>query len=149
MPIAAAICALLLLTTTTLHYEMLRAMSALLPRLAIPGRVSVLLGIIGAFVAHLLEIVLYALAYYLIRDQFDLGNFQGHFTDTFATFLYFSAETFTSVGFGDIYPTGPLRLVCGLEALNGLLLIGWSASFTYIFMQRFWAVDGDKIGSFR
>jgi hypothetical protein len=32
-----------------------------------------------------------------------------------------------------------LRLLAGAEALNGLVLIGWSASFTYIAMERFWS----------
>jgi len=56
--------------------------------------------------------------------------------------MYFSAETYTSLGFGDITPVGPIRLLAGIEALNGLLLIGWSASFTYIAMERFWDADG-------
>jgi hypothetical protein len=37
-----------------------------------------------------------------------------------------------------VTPVGPIRLLAGLEALNGLLLIGWSASYTYIAMERFW-----------
>ena len=77
---------------------------------------------------------------YYMRDKFGLGNFGGHFADTLPTFLYFSAETYTSLGFGDIFPIGPLRIVCGIETLNGLLLIGWSASFTYVFMEHFWQI---------
>lgn len=53
--------------------------------------------------------------------------------------LYFSAETYTTLGFGDLTPAGPVRLLAGVEALNGLLLIGWSASYTYIAMERFWS----------
>jgi hypothetical protein len=135
------ICTTLVFTTTLLHYELLRGLTAMLPKLSVSGRVRVLIGIIGTFMAHLLEILLYALAYYFLRDQYDLGNFGGHFVDQFSTFLYFSAETYTSVGFGDIYPVGALRMVCGFEALNGLLLIGWSASFTYVFMEHFWKID--------
>jgi diguanylate cyclase (GGDEF)-like protein len=30
--------------------------------------------------------------------------------------------------------------ITGVEALNGLLLVGWSASFTYLAMQRYWNV---------
>jgi len=52
--------------------------------------------------------------------------------------MYFSAETYTSLGFGDMTPIGPIRLIAAVEALNGLLLIGWSASFTYISMEKFW-----------
>ncbi|HEX8981071.1 MAG TPA: potassium channel family protein [Parasulfuritortus sp.] len=146
MYIAFLICVVLLLATTVLHYECLRGLSSLLPRLAVSGRLRVLIGILGTFFAHMLEITLYGLAYYSLRDHFDLGNFGGHFADKFSTFLYFSAETFTSVGFGDIYPAGALRMVCGFEALNGLLLIGWSASFTYVFMEHFWKIGGSGNG---
>jgi hypothetical protein len=52
--------------------------------------------------------------------------------------MYFSAETYTSVGYGDVVPVGHVRLLAGIEALNGLVLIGWTASYTYIAMERFW-----------
>ena len=144
MGIAAFICAALVLATTLLHYEYLRALSTVLPRLQTSGRGRVLVGILGVFVAHSTEIVLYGAAYYYLRDRFGLGNFSGHFADTLPTFLYFSAETYTSLGFGDIVPVGPLRIVCGIEALNGLLLIGWSASFTYVFMEHFWQIGNNS-----
>jgi hypothetical protein len=48
---------------------------------------------------------------------------------------------YTSLGFGDFTPVGPIRLLAGAEALNGLLLIGWSASFTYISMEKFWSAE--------
>jgi hypothetical protein len=51
-----------------------------------------------------------------------------------------SAETYSSLGFGDVIPFGAIRLVAGVEALNGLLLIGWTASYVYIAMERFWNV---------
>jgi hypothetical protein len=56
----------------------------------------------------------------------------------FARCVYFSAETYTSLGYGDVVPHGDLRLLAGMEALNGLLLIGWTASYTYISMERLW-----------
>ena len=34
-------------------------------------------------------------------------------------------------------------MLAGMEALNGLLLIGWSASYTYIAMERFWGDHGN------
>ncbi|MHB2205292.1 hypothetical protein [Methylobacterium sp. CM6257] len=36
----------------------------------------------------------------------------------------------------------PPRLLAGVEALNGLLLIGWSASFTYLAMERYRPLHG-------
>ena len=52
--------------------------------------------------------------------------------------VYLSATTFATVGFGDLVPVGPLRLVTGTEALSGFILITWSASFLYLEMQEFW-----------
>jgi hypothetical protein len=144
MPIALLVCATLILSTTLLHYEFLRGLSVILQKIGVSGRVRVLMGILGTFVAHILEIILYGAAYYFLRDKLGLGSFTGQFIDSFPTFVYFSAETYTSVGFGDIIPTGPLRFVCGIEALNGLLLIGWSASFTYVFMEHFWKIGSDR-----
>jgi hypothetical protein len=57
-------------------------------------------------------------------------------------FAAFLAETYTSLGYGDVVPRGDVRLLAGIEALNGLLLIGWSVSYTFIAMERFWKDDG-------
>jgi hypothetical protein len=103
-----------------------------------PGRVLAVL--FGALFGYLLEISFYALAYYSLVDHFGLGTFGGKFADNFSSYRYFSAETYTTIGLGDIYPLGPLRLITGFEALNGLLLIGWSASFTYLAMEKFWNI---------
>jgi hypothetical protein len=46
--------------------------------------------------------------------------------------------SYTTLGVGDVYPKGLLRILVGVEALNGFLLITWSASFTYLMMQRYW-----------
>ena len=43
-----------------------------------------------------------------------------------------SAVTFTPVGYGDITPGGPIRVLAGTEALLGLMFITWSASFSYL-----------------
>jgi hypothetical protein len=38
-----------------------------------------------------------------------------------------------------LVPQGPARMLAGVEALNGLLLIGWTSSFTYVAMAEFWS----------
>jgi ion channel len=120
-----------------LHYEVLRLMSFGLPRLAIRPRAKLLLVIFGTFISHALQMLLYAAGYALLADGLGLGKLSGG-RSTFTDYLYFSAETYTSLGFGDLIPIGPLRLMAGVETLNGLLLIGWSASYIYISMERFW-----------
>ena len=140
MLIASILAALLVILSTFTHYEVLRLLSAYVPRIRIRPRARLLAVLFGTFSGHLLGISFYAAAYYYLKDHFDLGNFGGDFVDRFTSYIYFSAETYTTIGLGDIYPLGPLRLITGIEALNGLLLIGWSASFTYLAMQKFWNI---------
>ena len=138
MPLAILACALLVVATTVIHYEVLRGLNQTLPALAIPHRVKLVVVILAAFMAHVIEMALYGGALYGLVAWLDTGSLVGSAGFSLATCMYFSAETYTSLGFGDLTPVGPLRLLAGVEALNGLLLIGWSASFTYIAMERFW-----------
>jgi hypothetical protein len=55
--------------------------------------------------------------------------------------VYFSAVVYTTLGLGDVVPHGAIRFMAGTEALTGFLLITWSASFTFLEMQRFWRND--------
>jgi len=127
--------------STLLHYECLKLLNDFLPRAAIiENRAKVLAALGGAMVSHLAQITLFGGAYHLLRDTLGLGGFGGTFKDAFSSFFYFSIETYTSLGIGDIYPTGSLRLVTGIEALTGLLMISWTASFTYLEMSRYWEI---------
>lgn len=129
---------LLVAATTLIHYEVLRGLSLLLPRLSMPPRARLVVVIFLAFLAHSLEILIYALAICAVASFPQLGGLTGHAVFTPMVCLYFSAETYSSLGYGDVLPTGVMRLLAGVEALNGLLLVGWSASYTYLAMERFW-----------
>jgi len=128
---------LLVAITSLIHYEALSILSRRLPRTELPRRALVLVALMGLFVAHAIEIALYGLGYALLARWPGHGGI-GLGPTGFDTALYFSAETYTSLGLGDVTPVGPMRLLAGVEALNGLLLIAWSASFIYLEMERHW-----------
>jgi hypothetical protein len=138
MGLVASFCFMLLVTTTVLHYEVLRLLTVGLPVLGMPPRLKLILVILSAFCAHAAEILLYGIAYYLLVTWLGVGSMGQSGELTFSRCLYFSGETYTSLGYGDVVPHGDLRLLAGMEALNGLLLIGWTTSFTYLSMARFW-----------
>ena len=50
----------------------------------------------------------------------------------------------SSLGHGDIYPLGGLRLMAGIETITGLMVIAWPASFTYLAMEKFWDLHGPR-----
>ncbi len=87
---------------------------------------------------HTVEIWVFGGAYYLLLNLADVGGVQGMHPHSMLDSVYFSAMVYTTVGFGDMIPVGPIRLLAGSEALVGLMLITWSASFTYLEMTRYW-----------
>jgi hypothetical protein len=136
--VAAGVTLSLVAFSALLHYEALRLCNDRLPRLdRVASRASVLLAIAAAFASHLVQIAAFAAAYGLLHGT-AVGSLQGHVPQSAASFLYFSVETYTSLGFGDVYPAGPMRLMAGMEALTGLLMIGWTTSYTYLEMMRHW-----------
>lgn len=141
-------CCLLVVLTTFLHYEVLGLLNARLPTLPVPQRAKLLVVMLAAFFTHAVEMGLYGMAYHLLTTLVaDAGSMTGSGAGTLSSAMYFSAETYTSLGFGDVTPSGPIRLLAGVEALNGLLLIGWTASFTYLAMEHFW--NGGQRGTDR
>lgn len=138
MILVALMCISLLVSTTLIHYEVLHHMTVRLPTLRVPPRTKLIAVIFSAFLAHGAEIILYGLVIYAIIHFADVGTLRGPGGSSFSNCLYLSAETYSSLGFGDVVPLGPIRLVAGMEALNGLLLIGWTTSYAYIAMEQFW-----------
>jgi hypothetical protein len=121
-----------------IHYESLRAITILTSHLTIPHRALSLVVIAGVLLAHLLEICIFAAGFFLMQEHLGLGSVAGQFNGSALDYFYFSATTYSTLGVGDLFPTGSIRLVAGIEALTGFVLIGWSASFTYLSMQRSW-----------
>ena len=121
-----------------IHYEFLYRLTLVIPRIEIAHRYRIVLGVVGALIAHAIEVWIFAVVYYLMHKAEDWGELTGNFNGTLMDCAYFSFTTFTTLGFGDIEPLGDVRYLTGLEALTGLVLITWSASFLYLEMQKDW-----------
>jgi hypothetical protein len=77
------------------------------------------------FLASLVEIASWAVVYLPIQALPDLE-----------TALYFSAVTFTSLGYGDVTLKPPWRLLSALESANGVILFGWSTAVVFAFVRE-------------
>ena len=121
-----------------LHYEVLIRSGILLRRMNVKSRWRVLIGICFAFFAHVVEIWLFAFAFFILVQGREFGSFSGAFDGSLLDCCYISFTTYTSLGIGDIEPHGDIRFLVGIEALVGLVLIAWTASFLFLQMERFW-----------
>ncbi len=127
-----------------IHYELLRMVSVAMPKMRGSARRRLLSAIGVVFMAHILEISLFAIAFALMQHRWGLGEIAGAIEGSWVDFFYFSAASYTTLGMGDLFPTGHLRFVAAIESLTGLILIAWSASFTYLAMNKFWGMRDTK-----
>ena len=121
-----------------IHYEILYRLTSAIPKMKIKHRFRIVIGVFGALIAHVLEVWLFAFAYYFMINAEGWGSLQGNFDGTLLDCVYFSFTNYTTLGYGDIEPIGNLRFLTGVESLTGLVMITWTASFLYYEMQRHW-----------
>jgi hypothetical protein len=132
------ICILVVAAAVVIHDRALVMASRAFPNFRVRPQNAFILIILGIIATHVVEIALFAGAYWLIDTHFEAGVFKGVFGGSAMDYLYFSFTTYTTLGVGDIYVEGPVRLLVGVQSLVGLLLIAWSASFTYLLMENSW-----------
>ncbi len=136
----------LAVTTFAFHYRVLLWLGSYTPKLVTPKlvmrtQIRVLFIIIVLFFTHVIEIGFYGAVYAWSVLGLGLGTFDGATVNGPMSYLYYSGVIYTSLGLGDILPVGHIRFITAIETLNGLLLITWSTSFTFLAMGQFWQCD--------
>lgn len=139
--LTAVTTAVVIVLCTALHYETLRLLSTRVPLPKAPHRPRIILLILCLLMLHIAEIWIFGTAYYLLLTTGDHSTLVGANSLSIADCVYFSATVFSTLGFGDIAPTGPIRFMTGTEAVAGLTFITWSASYTYLVMQQTWTFN--------
>lgn len=79
----------------------------------------------GLLVLHLAEMGVWAVA---IRALAVMPSFEAS--------LYYSLESYTTVGYGDVTPREEWRLVGPIESAVGILMFGWSTGIIVAVLQR-------------
>ena len=126
------------LSSTWVHLVVMRWVSGDMANVPMRPVNRVMLAVLILFAAHFGAIVIYGAAFGVGYQVLQLGSFSGEPVETVLDYFYFSAVSYTSLGIGDIFPKDHLRLLTGVEALNGLLLIAWSGAFLFAMMNRLW-----------
>jgi voltage-gated potassium channel len=96
------------------------------PRRNLPVFLVLFVALLGL---HLVEVCLWAGFY----------SWQG-VLPRFETSLYFSASSYSTVGYGDVVLPANWRLLGVLESLTGVLLLGWSAAYFFSVVSRFFEI---------
>lgn len=134
----ATVTLLLVGLTVFAHYEALERLNHAMPRWRLRPRLRILALIAAIIALHVAEIWIFGIGLYAVALHPELGHIAGSEPLRLLDAVYLSATTYTTIGYGDLAPVGPLRLIMGTEALTGFVLLTWSASFTYLEMRRYW-----------
>ncbi len=132
----ALIVTLAVVLSIGIHYGVLLMTTWILASFHGRHPATIVLSLFLAVIAHLLEILVFALAWYQL---FSMGRIEFSIADpNFIDILYFSGTTYTTIGYGDVVIIGDGRIASVVEGVMGLVLIAWTASFTYFEMNRKW-----------
>lgn len=132
------------MTCVFLHFEVLRLASDWLPTPKQHRRRRIAYLILCILMLHVVEIWIFGVVYYGLLQMDGYGTLVGMEPVTLFDCVYYSAVVFSTLGFGDIIPDGIIRFVTGMESIAGLTLITWSASYTYVSMNRSWEEGGEE-----
>ena len=88
-------------------------------------------------ILHFLEITLWAIVYLLIPEIKQVSGMEEA--------IYFSMVTYATLGYGDIVLGPHWRIMSGFEAMNGILLFGWSTAMFFSTVQKILSQLKDKM----
>ena len=127
---------LLVIIVTSMHLVMVKVLIRLERRMGYITASHVSAAVLIAIGMHLLEIMVFAVGIALLANVGNYGQLSGQFGAGFTEYFYYSAVTYTTLGFGDITPEGSLRILTAIESLTGLVMSAWTASVIFWGMQR-------------
>ena len=135
---------IVIVLVVALHYEVLTHLAEKHFKRDWPSRLILPVGVLIIIFTHVVEVWIFSFLYYFLLPLDASGEIVGNFSNTILDSAYFSFVNYTSLGYGDFVPTGHIRFTAGAEALTGLVLIAWTASFTYLQMQQLVGNKGRK-----
>lgn len=95
-----------------------------------------IIAVLGNFLALIVEIWIWAIFYLSVNAL-----------ESFEKALYFSTQTFTTVGYGDVLMSLDWQLLASFQSANGFILFGWSTAFIFEIMSKLY--DKEEISRFK
>ena len=83
-------------------------------------------------ITHTIEVIVWALAYWIVEAAPPGANL-----------VYFAFVNFATLGYGDIVPEKRWLLLGPITAMNGFLLFGWSTAVIFAVLRKALALTGN------
>lgn len=135
MVISVAVSTILLVISVVSHVQVIAIVRHVLPDIQnarVLPRVSAIL-IVSC--SHLWTAALFA-AGFGFGEMLGIGGFDPSGSLGWMDLFNYSVINMTTLGLGDVRPTGHLRFMAGIESLTGFILISCTAQYVYSAMER-------------
>ena len=76
---------------------------------------------------NFIEAIIWGIAYYILPGITEFESLEKA--------IYFSLVTFTTLGYGEITISSANRILAGFEAMDGVLLLGWTTAIMFSVLQ--------------
>lgn len=126
----------LLALCVMMFYEILALVWVRLPGLDGRPRTQIFITLGSTLLGHVVAIALFGASSYLLARYTPVGVLQGG-GQGLMDYMYFSALSYSSLGIDNVRAIGDLQLLVAMEAILGLVLIGWTITYTYLVTEKF------------
>ena len=144
MIVASLISLLLILVTVVIHYRGLCWLSCFYTSRHHPKNIRLPLVMFGITCVHLVEITIYSGVFFWLHNFTEIGGFTEAFENNVWDYFYFSGVNYTTLGMSEFYPVGHFKVLAFTEALNGFMMLTWSATFFYSLAGQFFRSHGQE-----
>lgn len=129
---------LLVVGAVFLHYQAIFVLTRHLQRTRRSQHYRIQILFFSLLAIHVVQIWLFGTLAWWLGSVPGAGHLVGFTNPTLLDYIYMSAITYSTLGYGDLVPVGAIRFVYGTEGLVGFALITWSATITFIEIQKHW-----------
>ena len=110
-------------TTVIVHFLRARGYQMLHGHGLVYAALALVMTTLWLMLLHMIQIVVWAEVYLHLVGIVELQDIE--------TALYFSAVTYTTLGYGDVVLHDHWRIMSAIEAMNGIMLFGWSTALLF------------------
>lgn len=136
MVITLSVTIALVVICVVLHSAVLKLLDTHVAQRSWDVWTKVTVGLLVAIMAHTVEVGAFAVSYCTLSRLEKYGRIAGDISHALQDYFYYSIATYSTLGYGDLVPEGPLRVMSGVEALLGLVLVAWTASYLFLVVHK-------------
>jgi hypothetical protein len=133
-----ALSIVIVVLTILVNYEVLNIVWKHIPKIEKSPRKCIVYIMLAILAGHTFAVWIYGFGYLMIAEIFYKEALIEQGFDGFIQYLFASAQIYSSFGGAELFSLGTMRFLASIEALNGIVMVAWTFSLTYVVIDKTW-----------